>query len=136
MSSQWRSELMRNVAEQSTLGHDQRFNPLGHLIEIATKVANFITPPQQTVLYSDTQIAVSQLLSNASQFFHRRREIPGQPVAEDAAHEDNRQQVTRNCEQGKVETGSGDSEQSAAERRILSHEHIYRTTWRPGGDGI
>src|SRR5262245_28657977 len=128
---------MRNVAQQSSLGFDERFNSPRHYIKVAAQMTDFISPAEQTIFDSHTEFAFRQLLSDTSQLFHRRREIFCEPVTEHAAYEENRQKISRNRKQREAKSRPArHSEQPASKRWIFGHEHVNGAFWRSGCDCV
>src|SRR5262249_13741648 len=94
-SRERRAQLVRNVAEQSLLRLYHRFEPLGHQVEIASELADFIAPLSQVGRYPRAEISFSQLICRRAKFEQRRGEITREPVTKDAAnHEHDEQSQT------------------------------------------
>ena len=68
-SRKWRTQLMRNVAQQAPLPGHQRFNPLRHAIEVASQIGDLIAARSQRWIdarfepsFGDARGGLAQLL--------------------------------------------------------------------------
>src|SRR5207245_2874314 len=58
LTRQRRSQLMRNVAEQTPLRFDQRLDAAGHQIEITPQVSNLIMPLEELIVHAGGEVSL------------------------------------------------------------------------------
>ena len=90
---QRRTQLVRNVGDQSFLRADQSFQSRGHVVEIASQIAQFIGALNDARIGTRRQIAFRKLIDCRSQLRNRSRDVARQPPAKQARRQQHCQQA-------------------------------------------
>src|SRR5215813_8936556 len=93
---------MRNVPEQLPLSLDQRLDATGHDIKVLSEVAEFVTPFQQFIFDARRKFSCGKFLRRRPQPDHGFRKIAREPITEQCANQQHRQQTSRRPAQSKT----------------------------------
>src|SRR5262249_34099176 len=107
---------MRNVPEQLPLGLDQRLDATGHDVKVLSEVAEFVTPLQQFIFDARCKFSCGKFLRSRSQPDHGFRKVPREPVTEQCANQQHRQQTSRRAEHSKNKRTSIDESRRCARK--------------------
>ena len=75
-----RTELVRDISKETFLRADQRFDTLGHQVEIPPELGNLITPPAQNGANTNFEVSVGQMPCRRPKFADRHGNIACKPV--------------------------------------------------------
>ena len=78
---QRRAQLVRNVAQQPSLGRDQRIQPLGHAIEVPAELHELVRPAAHRGPHPHAEVSLRQRAGRRPQGRQRTHDVAGQPVA-------------------------------------------------------
>jgi len=86
-----------NIAEQLPLRRQQRFDALGHEVEVTAELGNLVATATHSRPDANAQVAAGEAMRGVAQAQHRRRQVTRQPIAENAGGEEDRQHAQRQC---------------------------------------
>src|ERR1700683_457386 len=117
------------MRESPALRRDQRFDLLGHVIEVSTKFGELVVPISGGLADARTEMAGGQAMSSGAKVQNGRRDITRQPETDETGDEEDR------CSANELRlNGSAEYFSDGLDMRA-DHQHVMCTgrTRGPGG---